>query len=163
MADSNIDRIIKEKADKYRLDPSLIKAVIAVESNFNIYAFRREPHIEDTSWGLMQVLMTTARETMNNPNLTTDQLLNPAVNIEVGTKYLRSRYDKYGKNIKHALAAYNAGSVKYSVKTGGYINQSYVDKAYKKYLLYKSTEPKYIAPAFAALFLIAAIGISRSI
>ncbi len=149
----NIDTIIVSKANKYGVDENLIKAIIRTESNYNIYAMRREPHIEDTSWGLMQVLLRTAQEVLNKPDLSANDLLKPEINIEAGTKYFKQKLVTYKGNIKHALSAYNAGSVRF--KDNKYINQDYVDKTYRNYLLYKSTTlSSVIVPISIMLFLI---------
>jgi soluble lytic murein transglycosylase len=41
----------------------------------------------------------------------TNELLNPAVNLQLGTKNLRLVLDRFGGQQEYALAAYNAGDV----------------------------------------------------
>ena len=133
----NIESIINEAARKYNVEPALIKAIIKVESSYNPMAFRREPHIKDTSWGLMQVLLKTARWITKNPKLTAKELLNPKTNVDIGTRYLAYLLKKY-RNLKDAIAAYNAGSPR---KIGSrYVNQRYVDKVYANYIAYRTGE-----------------------
>ena len=95
---SAYNRIIIRKSDKYRLEPSLIKAVIKVESNWNSKAVSQSGAI-----GLMQLMPTTAKDMdIINP-------FNPEDNIDGGARYLRYLLDKFNGNLPHALEAYNAG------------------------------------------------------
>lgn len=138
ITEQSIDSLIKQKAYKYGVDPSLVKAIIKNESNFNPMAYRHEPHINDTSWGLMQVLLKTAREVSGNSSLTATELIKPEINIDVGTKYIAKQLSRYNQSVKDAIAAYNAGSAR-KTALGAYVNQSYVTKVYNSYLLYKGT------------------------
>jgi hypothetical protein len=90
--------IIHEKASKYNLDPSLVKAVIKTESNWNERAVSRKGAI-----GLMQLMPSTASDMdVRNP-------FNPEENIEGGVKYLRYLLERFNGDLTLALAAYNAG------------------------------------------------------
>ena len=90
--------IIHEKASTYDIDPSLIKAVIETESNWNSMAISRKG-----AMGLMQLMPSTASEmNVHNP-------FNPEENIEGGTKYLRYLLERFKGDLTLALAAYNAG------------------------------------------------------
>ncbi len=44
-------------------------------------------------------------------HFSTNELLNPAVNIELGTANLKQVLDRFGGQAEYALAAYNAGDV----------------------------------------------------
>ena len=91
------DRMILRSARNHRMEPALVKAVIAAESNFKPRAVSRVG-----AQGLMQLMPATARMLgVENP-------FHPAENVEGGTRYLRDMLDRYG-DLKHALAAYNAG------------------------------------------------------
>jgi len=90
--------IIYSTSDKYNIEPSLIKAVITAESNWQPTAVSTKGAI-----GLMQLMPSTATDMLvNNP-------YNPEENIEGGTKYLRYLLDIFNGDLTLALAAYNAG------------------------------------------------------
>ncbi|MBS9424612.1 murein transglycosylase [Photorhabdus caribbeanensis] len=63
--------------------------------------------------GLMQVMPKTAEDTVKKNGIqgyiNSSQLINPLTNIEIGTAYLESVYQRFGKNRILASAAYNAG------------------------------------------------------
>jgi soluble lytic murein transglycosylase-like protein len=95
---SAYNRIINRKSDKYGIEPSLIKAVIQVESSWNSKAVSHAG-----AMGLMQIMPTTAKDmNIRNP-------FNPEDNIDGGARYLRYLLDKFNGNLIHAIAAYNAG------------------------------------------------------
>ena len=134
-----LDPIVNEMASKYGIEPAWVKAHIQAESNWDVNASRYEAHLNDTSWGLMQVLLKTAKWILGNENLAIQELIKPDINISAGAKYLSTLLAKYG-NVRDALAAYNAGSPRRN-KDGSYVNQEYVDKVYRNYMMYQVTEP----------------------
>lgn len=92
------DSEIKSIARRYGVDPSLIKAIIHVESGFNHRAVSRMG-----AKGLMQLMPGTARDLkVYNP-------FNAKQNIDGGTRYFRQIMDDFNGDVKLALAAYNAG------------------------------------------------------
>ena len=91
------DSLIKREARANRLDPALIKAVIAAESNFSPRAVSRAG-----AQGLMQLMPRTAEQ------LGVEDPFGEAENVSGGTRYLREMLDRYG-DLSRALAAYNAG------------------------------------------------------
>lgn len=122
---SAYSHIINAACDKYGVDPSLVHAVVKVESDFNPFALSRKG-----AMGLMQLMPQTAVE-MNVKNS-----FNPEQNIHGGVKYLRYLLDRYEGNIRLALAAYNSGET--AVKRWGTIppykeTQQYVTKILKLY------------------------------
>ncbi|MBE0426077.1 MAG: lytic transglycosylase domain-containing protein [Nitrospirae bacterium] len=105
---SYYNSIIHDKAAIYHLDPSLIKAVIKTESNWNCRAVSRKG-----AMGLMQLMPATAVEmNVHDP-------FDPEENIEGGTKYLRYLLERFNGDLTLALAAYNAGPN--TVEKFGYI------------------------------------------
>jgi hypothetical protein len=91
------DSYIQAAANKYGVDPNLIRGVIAQESEGKVGAVSPKG-----AQGLMQVMPSTA-------NMTPEQLKDPKQNIMAGTKYLKEQLDAHGGNETQALAAYNAG------------------------------------------------------
>ena len=96
-ASTDYSQIIYDMSSKYDVEPSLIRAIITVESNWNGNAVSNKGAI-----GLMQLMPSTAKDMdVSNP-------YNPEENIEGGTRYLRFLLDKFN-DLPMALAAYNAG------------------------------------------------------
>lgn len=147
-----IDGIISRISQKYGVDPDLIRAVIKAESNWDVNASRFEAHKGDASWGLMQVMLATARQVLGDSSLDTTRLIRPETNIEAGTKFLSQLLARY-KNVEDAVAAYNAGTPRRNVSTGKYVNQGYVDKVMSNYRMYKSGIPEG-APAYLIIGLL---------
>ena len=136
LSQSTLNPIIQEMSQKYNIEPAFIKAIIKTESNWDVNASRFEAHKNDASWGLMQVLLATAKEVLGKSDLTISQLTQPRVNIEVGTKFLSQLWRRFG-NMKNAIASYNAGSPRLG-KDGKYVNQGYVDKVTNAYNQYRT-------------------------
>jgi len=96
-----LQAIITSAGDRHGIDPRLIQAVIQVESAFNANA--RSPK---GALGLMQLMPATAARF--GAAADTD-LFNPAVNVELGVRYLRVLSEQFESRIDLVLAAYNAG------------------------------------------------------
>ena len=96
--DSPYSAQIDAAAQKYGLDPALLKGLIKQESGFN-------PNAGSSAGaqGLTQLMPGTARSLgCTNP-------LDPAQSIDAGARYLRQQLDTFGGDVRKALAAYNAG------------------------------------------------------
>lgn len=119
------DTVIFEKSKSHGVDPCLIKAVIAAESNFNPNALRNEPQIQDASRGLMQVLFATAQQMGYSG--APEGLFDPETNIEYGTRYLKWQLHRYNGQTPFAVAAYNSGTARRR-PDGRFINYAYVDR-----------------------------------
>jgi soluble lytic murein transglycosylase-like protein len=92
------DGIIAEAAEKYRLDPQMIKAVMQAESAFNALAISPVGAL-----GLMQLMPEVAAE------LGADDPMDPRQNIMAGSRHLRQLLNSHDGNVPLALASYNAG------------------------------------------------------
>ena len=100
---------VQKYAQEYNVDENLIYALIKAESNFNSNAKSSKDAI-----GLMQLMESTAQDVCKKTDLQissdelSEKLLEPDININIGTKYLSILIQKHG-NIEIAITAYNAG------------------------------------------------------
>lgn len=151
--EKDVDDLIIEMAEKFRVDANLIRAITWKESQGQTWKNRFEPAMKDTqlwhpdvyskklfisrpteeanqknSWGLMQVMGATARWQGFESDL--PMLLLPQIGLFYGTKYLRYLFDRLGDE-DHVVAAYNAGPGVHKTSGGMWDNQkTYVDVVY---------------------------------
>jgi soluble lytic murein transglycosylase-like protein len=92
------DDLIAKASEKYRVDSTLIKAIIKAESNFNHRAVSPMG-----ARGLMQLMPATA------VTLQVKDSFHPENNIDGGVRYLRYLMNLFNGNLPLVLAAYNAG------------------------------------------------------
>jgi soluble lytic murein transglycosylase-like protein len=92
-----IEHIVKEISAKYKIDASLVKAIIMAESNCDPHAVSSKG-----AQGLMQLMPATAK------SLNVTSPFDPRENILGGVKYIKGLMASYG-DLELALAAYNAG------------------------------------------------------
>ncbi len=93
-----VERLVRETADRHRMDPALVRAVIETESNWNPKAYSHKG-----AGGLMQLIPTTAQK------YGAYDVFDPQQNIDAGVKHLKWLLERYNGNLDLALAAYNAG------------------------------------------------------
>ena len=96
-------------AQRNGLDPYLVASLIRQESEFNAGAVS-PAH----AYGLMQLLASVGKENARKEGMKgfdTAQLLNPSINLQLGTRNLKGVLDRFGGQPEYALAAYNAGDV----------------------------------------------------
>tara|TARA_R110000787_G_scaffold251841_1_gene357347 strand:+ start:168 stop:686 length:519 start_codon:yes stop_codon:yes gene_type:complete len=134
----------------YDIPDGLILAIIMTESTGEECAIRYEPDFrwldedaldhppvrstkpteregQSTSWGPMQVMGATARWMGFDGWF--PELCGPS-GVEYGVKYLLRQRNRY-HNWPEAVAAYNAGSLRFKGDGRIFQNQQYVDKVYK--------------------------------
>ncbi len=99
--DQELEEAVARYSREYRLPPALLMAVMKAESGFNPTVISKAGAV-----GLMQLIPETAiRHGVRNLYDTKD-------NIAGGAKHLRYLLDRFGGNVRLALAAYNAGERK---------------------------------------------------
>ena len=102
-----LETLIQKYASRYGVDPSLVRAVIRNESDFNPNAVSPKG-----AQGLMQLMPGTAASMgVSNP-------FDPEQNIAGGVGYLRHCLDCFDHNVPLAVAAYNAGPGRVSRSQG---------------------------------------------
>ncbi|HVG24286.1 MAG TPA: lytic transglycosylase domain-containing protein [Thermoanaerobaculia bacterium] len=119
------DVIIDRYAAKYRVDPTLVRAVIQVESDFNIACVSNKG-----ARGLMQLMPETAKR------FGVGKIHDAEQNIHGGVKYLAYLTRLFPNDLPRALAAYNAGEnavLKYGGIPPYKETQNYVNRAMTVY------------------------------
>jgi soluble lytic murein transglycosylase-like protein len=92
------DDLIREAAEEYHLEPSLIRSVMRTESAFNPFAVSTAG-----AMGLMQ-LMPEIQKAFG-----VDDPFDPRQNIMAGARLLRELLDQHHGNLVLTIASYNAG------------------------------------------------------
>jgi soluble lytic murein transglycosylase len=97
--------LLTKTIKKQAFDPIIVLSLIRQESVFNPEA--RSPV---GARGLMQLMPKTARR--YKKSVGDRQLVNPELNIELGTKYFTTLMKRYDGNLVYVLSAYNAGEAR---------------------------------------------------
>ena len=125
---SQYDSIIEHAALSAAVESNLLRAVIVVESGFNSRAVSKRGAV-----GLMQLMPATASRFGVSNRFDAQQ------NVHAGARYLKFLIDRFGHDIRLALAAYNAGEEAVA-RNGGQIppfseTMAYVPRVLKIYKL----------------------------
>jgi Transglycosylase SLT domain/Domain of unknown function (DUF4124) len=120
------DSIIEKAAISASVEANLLRAVIVVESGFNSRAVSKRGAV-----GLMQLMPATATR------FGVSDAFDPRQNVHAGARYLKFLIDRFGQNVRLALAAYNAGEDAVE-RNGGQIppfseTMAYVPRVLKMY------------------------------
>jgi len=122
--------IVLKAANRHKVDPAMVMAIIMAESSYNPKAISKKG-----AKGLMQLMPTTAR------SLGVKDIFNPEHNINAGVRYFKKLLNQFDGNVELALAAYNAGSRKVREYRGippfG-ATKYYIKKVIKYYRHYKT-------------------------
>ncbi len=112
---------IENWAAKFGVPCELIVATICTESSGNPRALRTEPGYagdertpDKVSVGLMQTLISTARDTLGEEVIDRAWLLTPGNSIRAGTAYIASQFNITGLDPPKVACAYNAGNLYYN-------------------------------------------------
>ncbi len=124
MLSPTLARIVESAAQRHEIDARIVQAVIQVESAYDPQA--RSPK---GALGLMQLMPATAVRLGAAP---ASNLFDPALNIELGVRYLRLLGNMFNGRLDLVLAAYNAGEgavMKHGMRVPPYPEtQAYVRK-----------------------------------
>jgi soluble lytic murein transglycosylase-like protein len=138
-ARKDIELLIQQWAPKYSVDPDLVRALIAAESNFAPNAVSPK-----NAQGLMQLIPATAER------FGVKNAYNPLENLKGGLAYLRWLLAYFKGDVALALAGYNAGEEAVERYRG--IPPYKETRNYVKQItsVYKKTSHPYVAQVAAA-------------
>ena len=122
--------IVLKAANRHKVDPAMVMAIIMAESSYNPKAISKKG-----AKGLMQLMPATAR------SLGVKDLFNPEHNINAGVRYFKKLLNQFDGDVELALAAYNAGSRKVREHRGippFRATKYYIKKVIKYYRHYKT-------------------------
>lgn len=103
-AGGKYDDLIEKHANQHGIDPAIMKSLMAKESQGDPNAVSSAGAV-----GLLQIKPETAREIANDPTISAEDLKDPELNIELGTKYFAKMLAEKNGNLEDALGAYNQG------------------------------------------------------
>jgi soluble lytic murein transglycosylase-like protein len=138
VAPTQIDRLVAVTAAAWKVDPALVKAIVANESGFDAGATSRTG-----AQGLMQLEPATAAA------LGVNDAYDPAQNISGGTRYIKGLLERFHGDVRLAVAAYNAGAgavEKYGGVPPYAETQTYVQNVLSSYARYRAVRAGSGAP-----------------
>lgn len=91
-------------AQRVNIDPLLLLALVREESRYDPAVVSPARAV-----GLAQLLPSTARAMTSDRSMSMQRLKDPAINLALGARYVRLQLDRFGGDVRLALAAYNAG------------------------------------------------------
>lgn len=127
----NYASIINKSALKHGVDPSLARAIVKAESDFDPNAVSRAG-----AKGLMQLMPDTARL------MRVRDVFNPEENVDGGIRYLKYLLKLFSYDTKLAVAAYNAGEnavLRYGAVPPYAETRTYVKRVTRYHKLYKAS------------------------
>lgn len=141
---------VEHFASLEKLSSLLVFAVMREESRFRPYVKSPAGAI-----GLLQLMPKTARYLGKQQRMRIGQghLIDPKINLQLGTYYLKKLYNRYDGNLYYTLAAYNGGAtnVKRWIKKNPFDDmdyfveiitfnetKNYVKRVLKSYYLYRN-------------------------
>lgn len=98
---------ILKYSELYNVDPNLVASVINTESKFDANAISSKG-----AMGLMQIMPETGvwiAELLQIDNFQESMIINPDININLGTWYINKLSDDFNGNYDLVLASYNGG------------------------------------------------------
>lgn len=135
--EESLDEMIRRVANRYGVDPALVKAIIRQESNFNPYAVNPS----DPSYGLMQIMpilgqdFGIVKEWQNPTESEIAMIKDPETNIRCGTWFLSTLLKD--NPLDAAIQMYNVGRRGYNE---GRRNADYLAKVKRFYNEYQSNQ-----------------------
>jgi soluble lytic murein transglycosylase len=130
--EAEVAELIYAESQKYECDPSLVLALIMVESSFYSKAISSKG-----AKGLMQLRPFVAKALAQEVGIAWDEeavIFDPEVNIRLGLYYLSQLILQF-KDLKVALAAYNFGPtyIREQIAQGKPLPTDYANKVLEKY------------------------------
>ena len=122
-ARARLGEVILEEAERARLDPVLVLAIIEVESGWDL-----EAESSRGARGLMQLRPATLRHEAARSGLFGEGPDDPALNVRAGVRYYRRLLDAFRRE-ETALMAYNAGPARIS----GYLRSGQIPDRFRAY------------------------------
>lgn len=122
-ARARLAEVILEEAERARLDPVLVLAIIEVESGWD-----HDAESSRGARGLMQLRPATLRHEAARSGLFGEDPADPALNVRAGVRYYRRLLNAFRRE-ETALMAYNAGPARIS----GYLRSGQIPDRFRAY------------------------------